>query len=141
MRIMAIDQIASKWNRRAAAATQDYESGVRNPRRPWQAATLDAKAAYEAGVQEAIANDQFSKGVSQSSDSEWLSRALKLGVQRYAPGIRESISKYASKFRIYRDALAALELPPRGPRNSAQNYQRSELVGQTLNAIRTGGAA
>lgn len=141
MRIMAIDSIANKWNRRSAAATQDFEQGVRNPRRPWQAATLDASSAYAEGVQEAIANDQFSKGVSQSSDSEWLSRTLKLGVQRYAPGIRESVSKYATKFRPYRDALAALELPPRGPRNSESNYERSRIVGQTLNAIRTGGAA
>lgn len=140
MRVMPIEQIARKWKRRAGAAVGDFEQGVRNPRRPWQEATLAAASAYADGVQAAIANDQFSKGVSATSNSDWLERATTLGPARYGQGVAASDIRYRNKFRPFRDAIAAIELPPRGPRGSTQNYDRVRLIGETLHNLRVGGA-
>lgn len=138
MRIASIDEITKKWGRRSAAATQDLEAGIKAPRRPWKASTLAAAQAYADGVQAAIANNQFSRGVEDSSDDEWRSRALTLGVPRYSQGVQASTARYGRGFAPYHSAISAMELPPRGPRGSAANYDRVRLIGETLNRIRTG---
>lgn len=138
MKVKPLDETAKKWDRRASAATPDYEAGIRSPRRPWKGSTLDASDSYAAGVQAAIANNQFARGVERSSDEEWRGRSLTLGRQRYAPGVAASTMRYSKGFAPYHAALSALDLPPRGPRGSQQNYDRSALVGQTLHNIRIG---
>lgn len=139
MRIQALSDIVEKWARRAGQATQDFIRGLQNPRRPWQEATLDAKDSYVAGVQAAIANDLFSKGVQRTSNAEWVERARTIGAPRYGPGVQAGQSRYQRGFAPYHSALASLELGPRGPRGSAENYARAERVGRALHELRIQG--
>jgi len=139
MRVMTMSEITDKWNRRAGAATQDYAQGVKTPRNAWQESTLSAVAAYEQGIADSIANNLFVKGVQKSSNAEHLNRCLTLGVQRYGPGVRESQARYTRGFTPYHAALTSLELPPRGPRGSSQNYDRVRKIGEALHSLRIQG--
>ena len=62
--IKPMNVISDKWARRTAGATADYAAGVKNPRNDWAANTLAASEAQAAGVQAALANNRFEKGVS-----------------------------------------------------------------------------
>lgn len=139
MKVKPLAEIVDKWIRRAAAATSDYIKGLQSPKRPWQEATLDAEDSYEAGVQDAISNKLFSKGVSKVSNADWVERARTLGAPRFAPGVQASQNRYNRGFAPYHSALESLTLPPRGPRGSAQNYERVQRIGEALHSLRMQG--
>lgn len=127
---------ADKWQSRASNAAPDYKSGVRNPRKNWQQATTEAAETYAQGVSEAIADNRFAKGVEASGNAYWQQRAETIGGARYAEGIRAGKSNYEEGFRPYRQAIESTDLTPRGPKGSAQNYQRSVEMGTVLNELK-----
>jgi hypothetical protein len=136
MRIMSLDAIVDKWNSRASVASADYESGLKNPRVPWQSATLAAADNYKSGVTAAIANNLFAKGVRKTSDADWLAAAISKGVPRWTDGISKSLDAYRAGYEPFYNALSAATLPPRMPRGHEQNYVRSRNVGNLLHALR-----
>lgn len=128
---------ASKFARRGSQSGQDYETGVRNSSdSEWQQGAANAEDNWATGVQEAAANGAFARGVNNPSAS-WQERSLEIGSQRYGQGVQAAEGKYANAVGPYFDALEALSLEPRGPRGSAQNYNRSQAVGQRLHEVRS----
>lgn len=140
MRVKPIATIIQNWINGAAAATTRYIEGIRNPRTPWRTSTLAAVETYNAAILEAISNNMFTKGVSRVSESDWGSAAEIKGAPRYGPGVRAGVIKYQTAFEPFHKALLSLTLPPRGPRNSPQNYDRVKLIGEALAAVRVGRA-
>ena len=127
---------ADKWLRRASSASPDYTAGVQNPRRQWAEATRAAAPAYAQGITQALANGSYEKGATAQAQSNWQQRASTLGAQRYSQGVQVSKDRYEQGFAPYRQAIEATTLPPRGARGSAENYQRSALMGQALHDTR-----
>lgn len=130
--IKSTSDSAKKWVSRAGQAAGDYQRGVQNPRRNWQEATLDAEAAHEAGVQEAISNKSFAKGVQKAGNSKWQQRAQKVGAQRFGPGVAAAQGEYEAGFAPYASVIAGVQLPPRGPKGDPRNYERSKVIGDAL---------
>lgn len=127
---------AERFGRRGSAASQDFETGVQNSSdSDWQTGAQNAEGNWAEGVQQAAANGAYGRGVANPSAS-WQERTLTLGTQRYSQGVQASTGKYQTAVQPYFDALEALSLSPRGARNSAQNYQRSEDVGRRLAEVR-----
>lgn len=128
---------AEKFGRRGSQASQDFQTGVENSSdSQWQDGSVSAEQNWESGIQEAIGNNAFRKGV-QNPDASWQQRTLELGTQRFGQGVQASTDKYASAVGPFFDALEALTLEPRGPRGSSQNFQRSQRVGQRLHEVRS----
>ena len=125
-----------KWSRNAQAAQNDYQSGVANPRVAWDQATIAGAANYEAGVQKAIANKSFAKGVKAAGHAGWQDATLAKGPGRFAEGVRTGQDTYDAGVAPYMKVIEATTLPPRGPKGSPQNYQRSAAMGQALNAAK-----
>lgn len=135
--VPSTNDAGSKFSRNGQNASQDYSDGVANSSdSAWQEATLQAEDNWTAGVQEAANNGSFGRGV-QNPSASWQQRAQELGSQRFGPGIAASQDKYETAVAPYFDALEALTLEPRGPRNSPQNYNRVERVGQRLSEVRS----
>lgn len=130
-----LSTISSKWSSRAAVATQDYQAGLQRAANTWEPATVGAADNYAQGVQQAIADGRFARGV-QGSASNWLQRATTLGAQRFGPGVAASRNRYEQGFSPFREAIIATQLPPRGPRGSAANYQRVQTIGEALHQLR-----
>lgn len=127
---------AEKFARRGQAAQQDYEAGVEGASdSDWQQGSESGAQNWASGVQDAIANDAFARGVRNPSAS-WKERTLELGTGRFGQGIQASQGKYATAIQPFFDALEALSLPPRGPRGSGENFNRSQTVGQRLHELR-----
>ena len=120
--------------RRASAATEDYTSGVQNPRTDWQAATLAAEGAQAAGVQQAISRKRFSKGVQRAGTARWQAKSTSLGAQRFAGGVAAGASDYANNVAPFLQTIEATTLPPRGPKGDPRNIQRVSAIDQALRA-------
>jgi len=132
--IKDVASIGKKWAEVTPGRASQYELGVRNPTRDYAVNTQAAAPAYAAGVQAAIANNRFQKGVAKSGNAKWQDRAAKLGTVRYGPGVQVAQSDYEAGFAPYQQAIAGVALPPRGPRRSPQNLQRVNAVVQAISA-------
>jgi hypothetical protein len=89
------EQIAAKYQRGVAGASQDYAEGVQNPSRPWAAATAAAAGRWRAGIQEAINNNSFQRGVQKVGDAKWQERAVNRGAANYASAAPSAAQEYA----------------------------------------------
>lgn len=131
--IKSLAAIGKKWATVTPQRAGEYEEGIRNPRTPWKAATLAAVDRQKAGVQKAIANDSYKKGVAAVSDTKWSENAIAKGAQRYGQGVALAQSAYEKGYAPYQQIIAALQLPARGAKGDPSNIQRVAVVAKALN--------
>lgn len=136
--IKSIDQIAKKWATVTPGRAQDYALGVEAPRVDWATAAAEAEAAQHAGVQAAIANRSFAKGIARVGTGKWKRGCLTKGVQRWGPGVQLAQEDYKAGFAPYRDIIANLNLPPRGPRGDPKNIERVRVIAEALHKHKMG---
>lgn len=136
--IKSLAAIGEKWGRVTPQRSQDYQNGVNNPRRSWQAAAGASGEAYSAGVQKAVSNGSFAKGVQAVSDAQFKQLTLAKGPTRFAEGVAVSKDRYAQGFAPYASVIQGLSLPPRGPKGDPRNIERVRVIAQALNAARVG---
>lgn len=130
--VKSLDKISSKWSRVAQQSQQAYEEGVQNPRRDWAENTAKAANNYAAGVQAAISNKRFEKGVAAAGNSKWQAAALEKGPARWAEGVRLGQSNYERGFAPYRTVIENTNLPARGPVGDPANINRVKVVADAL---------
>jgi hypothetical protein len=136
--VLSTSLSADKWVRRAGQASTDYARGVQNPRTSWAEATSNAADAQAAGVQQAISEDRFAKGVQKAGNAKWQRKAVNVGAQRFGPGVAAAKGDYESGFAPYAAVIQGVSLPPRGPKGDPRNYERVKQVGDALHAAKTG---
>lgn len=129
---------SEKFARRAQAAGQDYVAGVRNPRRPWQAATASAVETYNQAITLSVAQGRFAKGVSASSDQEWQGAAVEKGGTRFGPGAAAAKGKWLRKFTPFANVIQGVTLTPRGPKGDPTNLNRVAQIANALHAAKVG---
>ncbi len=125
-------QITDKWQRRAAVAGPDYETGVRNPKAPWDAAAAAADNAWKGGVQAAVAAGSFVSGVRAAGQQTWQQASIEKGIPRFPQGVAVAAPKYERNFAPIRAIIEGVQLPPRGPRRSQANIQRATAMIQGI---------
>lgn len=135
-----LNSSSDKWARRAGAASSDYAEGVRNPRRSWSDATKSAEGAWKEGVQQAASRGAFGKGVDDAGDSKWQEKSIKLGANRYGPGVQAAQGDWERGFAPYKQVIESTTLAPRGPKGSPQNYKRVQDIGEALHKRKVGGS-
>lgn len=136
--VKSVAVAADKWVRRAGQASQDYARGVQSPRKSWQEATSEAAEAQAAGVQQAIAEGRFEKGVQKAGNGKWQRKASTLGAQRFGPGVAAAKADYESGFSPYASVIQGVSLPPRGPKGDPRNYERTKAIGEALHEAKVG---
>lgn len=123
---------AEKWSRRASGATEEYKAGVANPRTDWAEATQSAENSYNQGVQEAITQKRFSKGVRQAGSQKWRDKATEKGASRFSQGVSLGEQDYASGVAPYLDTISKITLPPRGAKGDPRNLERVKIISDAL---------
>ena len=136
--VPSLGDVTSKWQRRAAAASQDLLTGINRAATRWAPAAEAAAARWFDGVTQANARDGFASGVRAAGNEKWLRKSRALGPQRYGPGVAAGQADFSSGFGPFLQVIAALELPERGVRGSEGNFERSARVGRALHAARVG---
>ncbi len=130
--IRSIDSISKKWAEVTPLRAADYEAGIRNPRRPWAAATVNAEGSSEDGVRQAMGRKAFGKGVKKAGDEKWQRKSLTRGVPNWGPGVADAEGDFNAGFAPYREAIAAVKLPPRYARRDPRNLQRVKAINDAL---------
>lgn len=133
-RIKSIDSLKKKYETNAAGATGSFVEGVQNPRRSQSEAAIAAKDTYAQAVQEAIADDRFAAGVAEAGDGKWKQGATTLGKDRYAGGVRAGADDWAKGAKPVIDAMAAVDLPPKGVKGDPANLERVRLMNEAARA-------
>lgn len=131
---------AAKWARRAGSAGEEYKEGVANPRTSWQAATTAAAGAQKAGVEEALREKRFEKGVAKAGDQKWSQKAQTKGAERFGPGVASAQQDYEQAVAPYLQVIASTNLPPRGPKGDPKNFERVKVMAMALRNKKTGKA-
>jgi hypothetical protein len=130
--IRPVDQIARKWAGVTPQRASDYESGVKDPRKDWARNTAAAAEAWAAGVQAAIQNKLFAKGVGRAGTPKWQNASVAKGVSRWGPGVQLAEEAYSLGFAPYREAIARVQLPPRYARRDPRNLARVNAIVEAL---------
>jgi len=136
MEIRSIQSIAEKWGRVTPMRSQDYIIGVQTTRKDWASNTIAAAPNYVQGVQQAIAENRFERGVEKAGTPKWKTNTIEKGGTRWGQGVRMAESEYARGFSPYRDELEAIILPPRGPRGDPMNIERVRIIAERLHALK-----
>lgn len=136
MDIKPLDYVVDKWDRHVAIAGPDYEHGIKNPRRDWQAATEAAEDSWKTALAAAIAAHSWPAGVRRVGTSGWQEKAISKGLPRWSPGVAIARPDYERGFEPYHAALARGVLPPRYAKGDARNYARVKYIGDLLHKLR-----
>ena len=137
--IKSASAIASKWSRVTPQRTADYEEGVKNPKRDWEQATLEAATRQAEGVQQAIQEGRFEKGVSRAGTAKWQKGATQKGPQRWSQGVQLGADEYEAGFAPFRDVIENTSLPPRFPAGDPRNIERTAAMAKALHDRRIQG--
>lgn len=133
--IKPLATIVAKYVQRASAAGQAYTDGINNPRQDYVAATVASANSWSAGVQQAINDGRFVKGVQVKGAAKWQQRSSTVGAQRYPGGISAGQNAYSTGIQPFLQALSTLNLPPRQPKGDPANLQRVAAVTTALRTL------
>jgi len=132
-----ISSISGRWTRRASTAEGEFLEGVRSSPADQAQAAIAAKETYKAAMTESMARGAYEKGLARSGNQKWREKTLAKGQGRFSQGIAEGSADYAQGFAPFAAAIGSVDLPNRGPRGSAANYNRIKPIGDALNKLRT----
>lgn len=131
---------AQKFVQRAQAAGGDYKTGVSNAGGKWAANTKASADSWALGVQQAAADGRFAANIDQTSQQKFQERASNVGAQRYPQGVAGAQQSWATGTKPYLDLIASINLPPRQPKGSPNNYARVQAIGDALRRKKLGQA-
>jgi hypothetical protein len=132
LKVPSPQQVAKKWATVTPARVADYIAGTSDPTVDWEGPTIQAKEAYEAGVQEAIALGSREAGVAHAGTKKWRDKTTTKGARNWAPGVRAAQGAMQAGIAAPLSVLDGLEVNDRGPVSSDQNYERVRQIGQAL---------
>jgi phage tail tape-measure protein len=125
---------AKKFVTRAKAARQDYADGVKGAGGKWKAGASAAGDAWKTGTQDAINNDTYTRGVSQSgTEQKYQNNATKLGPDRFAAGVDNAADSYSSGVAPFLAAMSGADYGAKGAKGSQQNRDR---IGRHIDLMR-----
>ncbi|OLC20193.1 MAG: hypothetical protein AUH33_04170 [Chloroflexi bacterium 13_1_40CM_68_21] len=131
--------VAAKWRRRVEGASEDFKLGVQQKGGRWQAATDAASSSFKTAVSAGDIEARFKAGVSKAGNAKYQRRATTVGPDRYAAAAPVAEPDFSAGIGPFLAAIGSVDLPARGPRGAAQNYNRVKPIGDALNKLRTSG--
>jgi len=130
--IKSASRSAEKWRRQSQASQPEYVAGVQETKKDWEQNTQAASENYEQAIQAAISDKRFQSGVAKAGTQKWRENTLLKGPARWTDGIAKSGDAYTRGFAPFRQAIEAIDLPPRGPKGSPQNLLRVAAIANKL---------
>ena len=136
--VKPIGQVAAKWARRVAGASEDYSQGAQAAADAWAKGAGAGGQNYAAGVQAAVSAGRYGKGVTKAGAEKFRRGVKDKGAQRYGAGAAAAEGDFSQAMAPVLDAIGRIDLPARGVRGSEGNYARVSAVGKALRQYATG---
>jgi len=138
--IKSISDISKKFIDVTPGRAAQYEEGVRNPKVDWATATAASEANFEAGIQKAVQNKSFGKGVKEAGSGKYQKGAIEKGVSRWPVGVGMAQEAFAKGFGPYRDTIERVSLPQRYARRDPRNLNRVTAICKALGDLKEKGS-
>lgn len=130
---------AAKFVSRAQTAAPDYAKGVQGAGQTWATNTANSQDTWAQGVQAAVQNGRFQKGVAKAGPTKYETNAAGKGAQRYGPGVAAAGPAWQQGTQPFLDTIASLTLPARRPKGDPGNFARSQAVADALRKKKVAG--
>jgi len=130
--------IARKWARVTPERSEDYEIGVKNPKKDWADETAGAEDRYEEGIKASIQNKSFSKGVKRVGTAKQKSKSITKGIPRWPEGVRGAEGDMRAGMENVVRILEGITLPKRYATGDPRNIDRVKVIQQALHKLKTG---
>jgi hypothetical protein len=137
-KVPPIGLVAQKWRRRVEGASEDFKMGVQAKGGSWQAATDAASGSFKTAISAGDIETRYKAGIAKAGQAKYTRRATTVGPDRYAQAAPVAEPDFSSGMQPVLAAIGAVDLPARGPRGAAQNYNRVKPIGDALSRLRTG---
>ena len=131
-KVRSASDIAEKWGRVTPARTEDYEKGVRQPKKDWAERTKESEGIYKEAVVRAANEGRYGKGVDKAGTEKWQRKTIDKGVDRWGPGVSLAEKDFESGFAPYRDVIERTDIGPRYPKGDPRNIQRVAKLATAL---------
>jgi len=99
---------AAKYKRKVSQAAGDWVAGMRSPKADFKAAAMAAAGKWSSGVQDAITNDRFRKGMGKVDVQEAIATATSDNGAAYVAGAAKRQAKVERVFAVLMPALGAI---------------------------------
>lgn len=97
-----------KYSRKVQSAAKDWVSGMQNPKANFRDAAIAAKGKWADGVQRAMNNDSFGRGMASVNVGEAIATATSDGGQAYVAGVGKRAPKIQRVMQQLAPALGAI---------------------------------
>jgi len=124
--------IAEKYSRVTPGRSEDYEAGVKAPKRDWEAATVEAEENYEEGVKKAISRKAFGKGVKKCGTQRQMEKTVTKGVPHWIDGVSGAEDDMTRAMEPVVAVMSGIKLPKKYPKGDPRNIARVAIIGKTL---------
>lgn len=138
LKVKDINKSAAKFVQRASIAGPDYSAGIDAAGTSQFDNAVAAKDSWGAGVQTAVANGSFVKGLQRVGPGKWTTNAKTKGAKNYPAGVAAAQQSYLSAVGPYFQVLSNLDPGPRFPRGDPRNQARSVAVQVALRKQKVG---
>jgi len=133
IKVKSLEEIKTRYSEAASIVPSRYKRGIESTTGWKERATSDeAEDLWAAKLSEAIAAKRRKKALEGVDEGEWKRRASEIGATVIGTKMAKSVDKFAKAFAPYREALAAVDLPPRTADAMANIDNRLKKVVEAL---------
>lgn len=129
IRVPSASESADKWSSVTPSRSQFYQTGVSRSGAAYEEGVANSEDIYNQGVQQAISEGRWATGVS-GKGSKYVRKSTQVGVPRWQQGVPAAKQDYQDGVAPILSSMAAVTLPPKGPKRAPQNLQRVAAVNQ-----------
>jgi len=131
--------IARKWARVTPERTEDYEAGVRSPRKDWEKESVDAESRYQEALKQSFTRNARSKGVKKCGTAAQIAATLEKGLTRWPEGVRVAESKMSEGMEFVVRAIESVKERPKYPKGDPRNLEIVKDITQAIHKARIAG--
>lgn len=123
--------VAAKWKTNASNAQTEYVNNAKLS--TWKTEAIAGEDNFKKAMQDVISKERRKKMIEKSSDAAW-QKGIEDNAGRYSDGVGKAESEMAAGMTpVLNDIKANLpNLPKKGPKASAENFERSKKLGMAL---------
>lgn len=132
MLVKSARDIAAKWARVTPTRLEDYEFGVRNPKKDWEKESLDSEENYQIALKASFARKARPKGIRKVGTSGQQRATIEKGLIRWPEGVAGAEDRMSEGMEMVVNAIASVKERPKYPKGDIRNLEIIKDITQAI---------
>ncbi len=128
--------IAAKFIRVTPDRVQEYEDGVRNPRRDWQKNAIDSEDNYQAALKASFTRNARVKGIQRVGTAGQMAATIEKGIPLWPERIRMAEEAMRNGMEWVVRAIESVKERPKYPKGDPRNLEIVKDLTQAIHKAR-----